>query len=61
MFLLWKGFKACLVQIYRDSKEEETAIKKMYKLKQTRSAIVYMTEFQTLSVQVDWNEKGLIF
>jgi len=50
MFLLWEGFKACLVQIYGDSEEEETVTKKMYKLKQTGSAMVYMTEFQVLSV-----------
>ena len=50
MFLLQKGFKAHLVQIYKDLKEEETAIKKLYKLKQTVSAIVYTTEFQALSV-----------
>jgi len=50
MFSLWKGFKACLVQIYEDSKEEETVTKKLYKLKQTRSAIVYTIEFQALSV-----------
>ena len=50
MFLLWEGFKAHLVQIYRDSEEEETTTKKLYKLKQTESAIVYITEFQLLSV-----------
>ena len=60
MFLLWEDFKARLVQMYRDSKEEETVTKKIYKLKQTRSAIVYTTEFQALSVQIDWNKKGLM-
>ena len=60
MFLLWENFKACLVQMYRDSEEEETATRKLYKLKQTASAIVYTTEFQALSVQVDWNEKSLM-
>ena len=46
--------------MYRDSKEEETAIKKLYKLKQTASAIMYTTEFQSLLIQVDWNEKALM-
>jgi len=45
MFSLWEGFKACLVQMYRDFEEEETAIKKLYKLKQTGSAMVYTIEF----------------
>ena len=45
MFLLWEGFKSQLVQIYRDSEEEEMATKKIYKLRQTASAIVYMTKF----------------
>ena len=34
--------------------------RKLYKLKQTVSAIVYITEFQALLVQVDWSKKGLI-
>jgi len=50
MFLLWEGFKSQLVQIYGDSEEEETVIRKIYKLKQTASAIVYITEFQSLLV-----------
>ena len=45
MFLLQEGFKAHLVQMYGDSKEEETVTKKLYKLKQTGSAIMYTTEF----------------
>jgi len=45
MFLLWEGFKAYLVQIYRDSEEEKTVTRKLYKLKQTALAIVYTTEF----------------
>jgi len=45
MFLLWKGFKAHLVQMYGDSEEEETVTRKLYKLRQTASAIVYTTEF----------------
>jgi len=45
MFLLWEGFKAYLVQMYRDSKEEETVTKKLYKLRQTGSAIMYITKF----------------
>jgi len=36
--------------MYKDFKEEETATRKLYKLKQTGSAIVYTTEFQALSV-----------
>ena len=50
MFLLWEGFKSQLVQMYKNSEEEETAIRKIYKLKQTALAIVYTTEFQLLSV-----------
>ena len=34
----------------RDSEEKETATRKLYKLKQTMSAIIYMTKFQSLSV-----------
>ena len=45
MFSLWEGFKARLVQMYKDFEEEETATRKLYKLKQTASAIVYTIEF----------------
>ena len=45
MFLLWEDFKACLVQIYKDSEEEEIVTRKIYKLKQIGSAIIYTTEF----------------
>ena len=45
MFSLWEGFKAHLVQMYGDFEEEETVTRKLYKLRQTESAIVYTTEF----------------
>ena len=41
-------------------KKKEIVIRKIYKLKQTASAIVYTTEFQSLSVQINWNEKALM-
>ena len=50
MFLLQKGFKTYLVQMYGDFKEEKIVTKKLYKLRQTALAIVYTTEFQALSV-----------
>ena len=50
IFLLWKGFKSQLVQMYRDFEEEKIATKKLYKLKQMALAMVYMTEFQSLSI-----------
>jgi len=50
MFLLWEDFKACLVQMYKDFEEEETVTRKLYKFRQTASAIVYTIEFQVLSV-----------
>jgi len=50
MFSLWEGFKAYLVQMYGDFEEEKTVTKKLYKLRQTESAMVYIIEFQVLSV-----------
>jgi len=46
--------------MYKDSEEKEIATRKIYKLKQTASAMMYITEFQSLSVQMDWNEKALM-
>ena len=45
MFLLWAGFSNKFTQMYGDTKEKETATKKLYKLKQTSSVIVYTTKF----------------
>ena len=45
IFSLWEGFKAHLVQMYRDFKEEKIVTRKLYKLKQTVSAMAYITEF----------------
>jgi len=45
IFSSWEDFKAQLVQMYGDFKKEETVTRKLYELKQTESAIVYMTEF----------------
>ena len=50
MFSTQKGFCNQFTQIYKDAKEEKTATQKLYKLKQTSSAMVYTTEFQSLSV-----------
>ena len=60
MFSLWKGFKSHLIQMYRDFEKEKTVTQKLYKLRQTISAIMYITEFQALSVQINWSEKGLM-
>ena len=50
MFSSQEGFKAQLVQIYRDFEEEEIVTRKLYKLRQTASAMVYITKFQALLV-----------
>ena len=46
--------------MYKDAKKEETVTRKLYKLRQTASIIVYITEFQALSVQINWSKKSLI-
>jgi len=46
--------------MYKDFEEKKTVTKKLYEFKQTGSAMVYITEFQALSVQVDWSKKGLM-
>ena len=50
VFSLQEGFYNRLTQMYRDAKEEKTVTRKLYKLKQTLLAIVYITKFQLLSV-----------
>jgi len=52
MFLLWERFSNKFTQMYGNAKEEKTATKKVYKLRQTLSAIMYTIKFQSLSVQV---------
>ena len=46
--------------MYGNAKEEETVTQKLQEIRQTSSAIVYITEFQLLLVQVKWNEKALM-
>ena len=46
--------------MYKDSEKEKTVTRKIYKLKQTVLAMVYTIQFQSLSVQIDWNKKALI-
>ena len=48
------------MQMYSDAKEEKTATKKLYKLKQMLLAMVYTTKFQSLSVLIKWNKKALM-
>ena len=50
MFLSQEGFKAHLIQMYRNSEKKETATRKLYELKQTALAIMYIIEFQALLV-----------
>ena len=45
IFIFYEGFSNRLIQIYKDAEEKETAIRKLYKLKQTLSVMVYITEF----------------
>ena len=60
MFSLQEEFKSQLVQMYRNSKKEKTVTQKLYKLRQTVSAMIYITEFQVLLVQMDWSKKSLM-
>jgi len=55
-----KGFVDKLTQMYENAEEEKTVIQKFYALKQTKSAMDYMVEFQSLTVQIDWNDKAFM-
>ena len=46
MFLIWEGFYKKLIQIFKSLKKEVIAKDKLKIIKQTLSAIAYLTEFQ---------------
>ena len=60
MFSTQEGFIDRLTQMYRDTKEEKTVVQKIYALKQTKSAMNYTIEFQSLAVQINWNNKAFM-
>jgi hypothetical protein len=60
MFSSWGGFVERLTQMFGDPEASTTAERKLQKLEQRQSAIDYTAQFQTLSAQVEWNDKALM-
>jgi Retrotransposon gag protein/Zinc knuckle len=60
MFSSWSGFASRLTQMFGDPEATTTAERKLQGLIQRTSAIEYTTQFQTLSAQVEWNDKALM-
>jgi len=60
MFSSWKGFADRLTQMFGDPEAMTTAERRLQTLTQRTSAIEYTTQFQTLAVQVEWNDSALM-
>jgi hypothetical protein len=60
MFASWEGFSTRLTQMFGDPEAETTAERKLQNITQRTSAVEYTTQFQTLSAQVEWNDKALM-
>ena len=60
MFLNWEGFCNRLIQIYSNPKITIIAKRKLQELTQQKSAIDYTIQFQTYTIQIEWNDKALM-
>ena len=48
-----------MAQVFGDVDERKTAARQMQKLRQTRSVTDYITEFQMIASNLDWDEEAL--
>jgi Retrotransposon gag protein len=48
-----------MAQVFGDVDERKTAAKQMQRLRQTRSVTEYITEFQMIASNLDWDEEAL--
>ena len=60
MFLSWTGFLSRLIQIFRDLKAITIVEQKLQNITLQMLVIKYIIQFQTLLVQVKWNNKALM-
>ena len=60
MFIGQNRFAERLTQIFRDLEATTIAERKLQNLVQRTLAIKYTTQFQTLIIQVKWNNRALI-
>jgi hypothetical protein len=54
----YREFKKAIGKVFGDVNERQTAAEKIAKLRQTTSVTAYITEFQTISSSLDWDEEA---
>ena len=55
----YKEMEKAMAQVFGDVDERKTAARQMQKLRQTRSVTDYITEFQMIASNLDWDEEAL--
>ena len=55
----FKELKKAMEQVFGDIDERKTAATKLQKLRQTTSVRQYITEFQTITANLEWDEEAL--
>src|SRR5690349_15665859 len=60
IFRSFAGFKKEIRRVYGDIDEKKTAVRHLFNLKQTGSAIAYATEFQRHATKTGWDTEALI-
>jgi Retrotransposon gag protein len=54
----YKEMEKAMAQVFGDVDEQKTAAKQMQKLQQTRSVTEYITGFQMIASNLDWDEEA---
>ena len=60
IFHHFENFVVKLKRIFENSEEKVITRRKLFKLKQLSSMIIYASQFQTLTYKLNWNENILI-
>jgi hypothetical protein len=55
----YREFKKALGKVFGQIDERKTAAEKLARLRQTTSVTLYMTEFQTIASNLDWDDEAL--
>jgi uncharacterized protein (DUF885 family) len=59
VFSSYKEMSKAMIQVSGDIDERKTAARKLQQLRQTTSVRNYITEFQTITANLDWNDEAL--
>jgi Retrotransposon gag protein len=59
VFSSYNEMSKAIIQVFGDIDERKTAARKLQQLRQTTSVRNYITEFQTITANLDWDDEAL--